>query len=260
MLLLRGSLLLQGCDDGGDKLLFAGNHSRQQQAFLWNLLDVVGLLEQFLRLVTAAQHDAVFFDDVGQQEEEHGGRVLGVGLIHQLLERRNQLAQSGSADRGDLSHTKADIGGREGLVVLIENFLSGAGGKVAARFKHRLCVLRDVDTGNTGKVLGSRAVHGGAGRRTEHQCVRQNGGAKQSGNLRLDFHCIFTVELIDDGGSAAQRLVAEVDRIDAFQSAQTVVVDDLEDVGALDSVDRLVLFVVVHQDKLLFLCSQEGAF
>ena len=68
VLLRRGSLLLQGCDDGGDKLLFAGNHSRQQQAFLWNLLDVVGLLEQFLRLVTAAQHDAVFFDDVGQQE------------------------------------------------------------------------------------------------------------------------------------------------------------------------------------------------
>ena len=54
MLLLRGSLLLQGCDDGGDKLLFAGNHSRQQQTFLWNLLDMVGLLEQFLRLVTAA--------------------------------------------------------------------------------------------------------------------------------------------------------------------------------------------------------------
>ena len=40
--------------DGGDKLLFAGNHSRQQQTFLWNLLDMVGLLEQFLRLVTAA--------------------------------------------------------------------------------------------------------------------------------------------------------------------------------------------------------------
>ena len=66
------------------------------------------------------------------------------------------------------------------------------------------------------------------------------------------------VELVDDGGGAAQRLVAEVDRVDALQSAQPVVVDDLQNVGALHPVHRLDLLVVVDQDDLLFLGGQEG--
>ena len=111
---------------------------------------MVRLLEQFLGLLSGAQHDAVFLQNVGQQEKEHGGGVFGILFLHQLLQGGYQLLEPRRADRGDLADAEVHVRRREGLVILVENLLGGAGRKVAARLEHRLRVGGDVDVGDFG--------------------------------------------------------------------------------------------------------------
>ena len=63
-----------------------------------------------------------------------------------------------------------------------------------------------------------------------------------------DGHAVFIVHLGDDGGGAAHRLVAEVHRAAGLQTADAVVVDDLQDLGLIKALHRLCGFVVVHQN------------
>ena len=63
-----------------------------------------------------------------------------------------------------------------------------------------------------------------------------------------DGHAVFIVHLGDDGGGAAHRLVAEVHRAAGLQTADAVVVDDLQNLGLIEALHRLCGLVVVHQN------------
>ena len=65
------------------------------------------------------------------------------------------------------------------------------------------------------------------------------------------------IHLIYDGCGAADRLVAEKYRGDGLDSSQFMMVDDLLDICVFQTVYRLVFLVVVYQDDLLALCTQQ---
>ena len=68
-----------------------------------------------------------------------------------------------------------------------------------------------------------------------------------------DGHAVFIVHLGDDGGGAAHRLVAEVHRAAGLQTADAVVVDDLQNFGLVEAFHGLGGLVVVHQNDATFL-------
>ena len=206
---------------------------------------MIGLLEDLLCLCSAAQNDTVFLDDVGQQEEQHGGRILLGFFLHQLPQCWNLRAQTCLTYRSDLSHTKVCPCGAEGLVVLIEDLLGGTGGQVASCLKHLLCIGRNVDLCDLCKFLSRCTVHFGTGWRTEHQGIGQNCRAEQSCDALFNLDAVFAVHLVDDGCGAAKRLVTEINRIDTLQSSQTVMVNDFQNICTLYPVHSLILLVVV---------------
>ena len=66
---------------------------------------------------------------------------------------------------------------------------------------------------------------------------------------------VLLIHLVDDGRSAAEGLVSEEYRGHGLNSSETMVVDDLADIGALHALYGLALLVVVHKDDTLSLCA-----
>ena len=66
---------------------------------------------------------------------------------------------------------------------------------------------------------------------------------------------VLLVHLVDDSRGAAEGLVSEEYRGHGLNSSETMVVDDLADIGALHALYGLALLVVVHKDDTLSLCA-----
>src|SRR5699024_10703007 len=108
--------------------------------------------------------------------------------------------------------------------------------------------LVHIHPGDGGQAAGGLFVQRGAGGAAEHQSIVQDGRQHQPGDLGTDLHPLLVVHLGDDGGGAAHRLVAEIDRAAGLQDADAVVVDDLQNLGLIKALHRLGSLVVVHQD------------
>ena len=67
------------------------------------------------------------------------------------------------------------------------------------------------------------------------------------------------VHLRDDGRSAAERLIAEVDWSAGFHRVNAVVVDDFNNIGRTNAFGGLIAFVVINQNDRRTLQIQQVA-
>ena len=67
------------------------------------------------------------------------------------------------------------------------------------------------------------------------------------------------IDLRHDRSSAAERLVAEINRAAGFDRINSMVVDDLNDLCGLDTVRRLPALVMIDKDHLLLFDIQQVA-
>ena len=90
-----------------------------------------------------------------------------------------------------------------------------------------------------------------AGRRTEQKRIGDDRTAEQTCDGLVDLQPLFAVHLEDDRCRTAQRLVTEEDRSDCLHGTQTMVVNQLQDIGILDAVYRLAALIVIDQNHVL---------
>src|SRR5699024_4922885 len=72
-------------------------------------------------------------------------------------------------------------------------------------------------------------------------------------------HALFLEHLVEDGGRAAHRHVAEIDGAGGLQAADAVVVDDLQDIGLFQAVHGLGALVMIDEDQLFAVQVQQVA-
>ena len=143
------------------------------------------------------------------------------------------------------------------LEILVEDFLDGFSLQVRAGGEHIEGVLLDIDTDDLRELTCSLLVLRRAGRRAEEQGVGDDRRHQKTGRRTIDLYAALTVHHRDDRRAAAERLVSEVYRGHGLHGTDLMVIDDLEDVSRLDALDRLSGFVMIHEDDLLAMISEE---
>ena len=94
--------------------------------------------------------------------------------------------------------------------------------------------------------------------RTEHQRIRQDGRTHKPSHFGVDFHLIFQIHQIYDGGSTANGLVTEIYGHGCFQCTQTMMVDDFQNFRFVNAVNSLGFFVMVYHDDFFVVHFQQG--
>ena len=153
--------------------------------------------------------------------------------------------------KGALAHAETDVAEGEDLEVREENILGAPTGQIFSGLKHLVRVALDIDFGDGCERLCGRAVPRRAGWRTEHQSVRENCREHESRDFLRRCQVLLLHDRIDNGIRTADRLVPEVGRAAGLQIADSVVIDDLENVRLLHAVHGLRELVVVHQNDPL---------
>ena len=199
-------------------------------------------------MTAGADDDALFLRHIGQQHIKvlHVLLAAGFGQIggEQLLGRFQVLAGHVAA----LRHAEADVAAHEHLEILQEDFLRGLAVQLLAGLEHLGGKGVDLDARDFGEAVGGGDIDGSAGGAAEDQRIREDGRQQQTGDLRPYLDAVLIVHLGDDGGGAAYRLVAEIDRAAGLEAADAVVVDDLQDLSLVEALHGLGGLVVVHQD------------
>ena len=204
--------------------------------------------QYFPCIASGADDHALFLGHIGEQDVQ----VLHVLLvpclfqvgIQQLFCPVKVLAGHVAA----LRHPKTDIAAHEHLKVLQEHFLGGLAVQPLSCLEHLVGKLLNVHPGDLCQPFGGVYIHGGAGGAAEGKRVGQDGAQQQTGGLLGDLHPVFIVHLGDDGGGTAHRLVAEIHRSAGLQTADAVMVDDLQDLRLFKTLHCLGRLVVVHQN------------
>ena len=99
----------------------------------------------------------------------------------------------------------------------------------------------------------------GAGRRTEHQRIGNDCGAKQPCDFLIHFHVIFLIQIINNRTCAAYRLIAEKYGQRRFHTAQSVMVDNFQNFCLINAINCLPLLIMVNQYNFLIIHIQQGA-
>lgn len=141
----------------------------------------------------------------------------------------------------------------------MEDFVGRFMAELGAGVEHLHGILLDADAGDSGEASGDRLVERRAGRRAEHQRIREDRRAQESRDLRFDLHLVLVIHHGHDGRGAAERLIAEVDRAHGLDRIDAVVVDDLHHLGGADAVHGLTLFVMVDEDHPAALGGEQVA-
>ena len=239
--------LVDRVDKRGDQLLLARDDALEpDRAGLRRAAE--RLLHKLLGGFAVAHQPRRLLDDVRQHEVHHREAVLAAGLLEVRAQLLLNLVELAAAHAVDLTDAERDVAEFELLVILVENFLRRLVLEVAAGREHFDAERLAVDARNGAQRIGRHAVHHRAGRRAENKRVGEDRAAQKPRDLRRDVVAFLPVDLVDDRRGAADRLVPEIDRRHRLERADPVVVDDLEDLGVLDVVDRLSPLVVVDED------------
>ena len=167
--------------------------------------------------------------------------------------KRNQtlfdLAQFICIHGADLTYTEADISlCNKLLVILIEDFLRRFVFQIASCLKHFSCKFFNGNVCNKCKCTCSHFVLQCTGRRTEHQCIRNDRSAEKSGDFRRNLQFLFSIHLIHDRACTANRLIAETDRLHCLQCTQFMMINDLHDISLINIIYSLVFFIMIYQN------------
>ena len=194
---------------------------------------------------------------IGEHVEDHRQALTAAGLGQERPYQRLGGGTGFVRHVDGLPHAKLGVAAAEHLEVGAEHILGVAAGQVGARFKHLLSVGGNVLARQRGQRLGSGLILRGRGGGAEHQRVGQNGRQQQARDLFRGGHALLAEHLVQNGGCAAHRHIAEVDRPGSLQIADAVMVDDLQNIGFFQAVHSLLAFVVVHQNQLLAVQVQQ---
>ena len=135
----------------------------------------------------------------------------------------------------------------------MEDLLGRAAGEVGTCLEHGVGVRGDVHLGDLGQRLGRGLVLRRAGGGAEHERVGEDRREHEPGDVRGNLDARLLVDAIDDGAGASHGHEPEPHGTARLEAADAVVVDDLHDLGLLESVYRLGALVVVHEDDVLLL-------
>ena len=186
-----------------------------------------GIAEQQIRILARKQNLAGLIQNVGHEIENHVYIFLCQNLFHLALQHFLCHLAVFCADIAALTDAEADAAAGEYLIVLRQHLFCCALLQILARFKHFLCKLVNINACNFRQLARRILVLRRTGRRAENQRVRQNGTAQNARHIRLDFHAIFSIHLIDNGRCAANRMVAEIHRTARLQIANAMMVNNL---------------------------------
>src|SRR5450756_1689693 len=87
-------------------------------------------------------------------------------------------------------------------------------------------------------------------REVEVHRVRENARYQEPGHRLRHVHSVLRTQLSNNRARAPDRLVVEVDGAERGDVADTVMIDDLEDIGLLHAIDSLQCLIVVHENNL----------
>ena len=112
-------------------------------------------------------------------------------------------------------------------------------------------------TGDLCHALRHRAIHSRAGRGLKHDGVGHDGRGEQTREFFAWHNAALEKHARNDGAGTADRLVAHVDGRVRLHLREAVVVDDFEYLRLLQTGDRLMQLVVIHQNHALSLGAQQ---
>lgn len=112
-------------------------------------------------------------------------------------------------------------------------------------------VLHRVDAELVGEEVHLVDVHLGAGGRLHDDRVGEDGRQEHAGDGIGQLDAGLAELKRDDGGRGADGEVQKEDGVGRGNIGDAMVVDDLDDIGVLDTRGRLADLVVIHEDDLL---------
>ena len=194
---------------------------------------------------------------VGEHVEDQRQTLAAARLGQERLHKRLGGGAGLVGHVGGLADAELDVAAAERLEVRAEHILRRAARQVGTCLKHLLGVGLDVLARQRGQRLGGGFVLRGGRRRAEHQRIGQNGRQQQTRDLAAGRQALFAVHLVQNRGRAAHRNIAEIDRAGGLQTADAVMVDDLQNVRLLQTVHGLGALIVVNENDLLAVQVQQ---
>ena len=220
-------------------------------------LRLIAVLKERRSILAVAQKPRILLDDIRQHEEYHAHAALH--RLHRKLraELLRDFQKLLCIHGADLTDAEYGIAENELLEILMQDLVRRLISKRGSRTEHLLCVISGVHARDLCERKTSDLVARRAGRRAEQQRVGDDGRHHKACDLLRDLDPVLMEHGIEDRAGAADRLPAEIDRIDRLDRTDSMVIDDLKDLGLLQIIHRLRNFRVVDQDDLLLLCVQK---
>ena len=178
------------------------------------------------------------------------------------LQMRNQLVFNQvkllSGHGGNLSDGEYRFFNIEPFVILVENLLRRFILQIASRAEHICGIFFQILNSGDLRHLPCRfLIQRRTGGGSKQESVRDNRGTEQPGNFLRNFQPSLMINFIHDGRSTANRLVPEHDRPYRLQRSQSVMIHYFQDFRLIDIQNRLGFFIVIHQDQLLAMQSDQ---
>ena len=122
--------------------------------------------------------------------------------------------------------------------------------QITSGIEHLLSQTFNLHTCDLGKLSRCILIQRRAGRRTEHQRIRNNRRTEERRIDLIRFHSRLLIHLIYNRSSTSHRLIPEKHRSHRLNTAQSVMIDDLQYFSFFHSVNCLIFFIVINKDHL----------